>query len=598
MRYHLAAPEAYLQAGKIIYLPHQAFSNFPFQIEMLFTMAMSLQGTESAKLVHLTFLESSAVLTALIAFLLIRLSVKKSWRALKMYGVEFAYFAGLGFALIPCATILACWAFVDLAVCAYFLAFFYLMILAFVSGERPPAWLAGLMMGGCIATKYSMLPLTMAMLALAWLTAWAVPLISGVLLMRRVKKAGDEFGPPESYFLLPPIGASYLIRTAMVGLLVAAPWFVKSAAWTGNPIYPLAYGVFGGKDWSAANAQFYTAKAAEKGMHLDLANGIITRMIELIISPVATSLFPEKFEGHYLGAIPLMGLALATGGILLFAVGLMKDRDEGRSRPVAGDPSREAARWCVRAAAAFWMGGTIVGSWLFWFLTYQSNRFLLPTIALVLAAGAWGTMLLHLRGSSSAARAVRVSFIGGLIYALIYSGASIVGSQPRSASILGREWMMGGTRLGMPLACALGFESRESYLKRRLGYYAAARWLRERTSPQEKALLIGEHRTLYFGKDIIASDWFDTPQPLDLIRRTKDNNELLDTLKSDGVKFILFNRGELKLYADRYLRPRISPMEFARFDALIGFRNFPPDSRLRPVYRDESGSIEIFEIGP
>jgi hypothetical protein len=111
-----------------------------------------------------------------------------------------------------------------------------------------------------------------------------------------------------------------------------------------------------------------------------------------------------------------------------------------------------------------------------------------------------------------------------------------------------------------------------------------------------RAILIGEHRTLYFDATVIASDWFDTPQPLPLIRETRNNDELLDRLIDRNIRYVYFNRGELLKYAARYFIPRFTELEFARFDALVGLSSDRPDRRLSEVYRDENADIRIYEI--
>ena len=33
-----------------------------------------------------------------------------------------------------------------------------------------------------------------------------------------------------------------------IALIVAAPWYLCNLAFTGNPVYPFAYGIFGGRE--------------------------------------------------------------------------------------------------------------------------------------------------------------------------------------------------------------------------------------------------------------------------------------------------------------------------------------------------------------
>lgn len=566
LRYHLAAPATWLALGRIEYLPNQAFSNFPFLVEMLFMIALALQGAEGAHMVHLAFLESCAVLIALLAWLLIRETTPRGPRIDDGPGPgtrTLAGLAGVAFAAIPTATILACWSFVDIATCAYFLAMAYVGGLMLVSRRPPPAWMMGVMAGGAMGTKYSMIPLCIAV-ALCFMPLLAAA--RGVASLRS---------------FMPALG---------LALVLVAPWLVRNALWTGNPVYPLAYSVFGGEDWSAQNADFYAAKAAEKGFsatatpvfseggappsltladkfsELGLPVAFLTaptgRVFELAISPITTALFPRAFEDHYLGPLPLAAMLLALVGLIL-SVTRREARPAGRP-PVA--------------PLFLWIFGLTAGSWLFWFLTYQSNRLLLPALALLFSAGAWGIFsLLRMFRDSRLQRhagvALALLLTLGLLHSWSYSAVTIgAGMRPH------------------PWPRALGWGSRDAYIGSALNYYGAARWLDGQLGEDRHALLIGEHRTMYFPAGAIASDWFDTPQPLPLIRATPDNDALFARLAADGVEYVVFNQAELRGYAQAYFRPRFTDAEWLRFDAFLR------DARLEPVWHDPDHPVYIFKL--
>jgi hypothetical protein len=65
------------------------------------------------------------------------------------------------------------------------------------------------------------------------------------------------------------------------------------------------------------------------------------------------------------------------------------------------------------------------------------------------------------------------------------------------------------------------------------------------------------------------------------IRATKDNEELLESWRARGIRFVLLNLQELSLYEEAYFRPRFTEAEWARFESLreslIPLRIFPPD---------------------
>ena len=44
LEYHLQGPKEYYQAGRITYLPHNVYTNMPFNVEMLHLLAMEVMG--------------------------------------------------------------------------------------------------------------------------------------------------------------------------------------------------------------------------------------------------------------------------------------------------------------------------------------------------------------------------------------------------------------------------------------------------------------------------------------------------------------------------------------------------------------------------
>jgi 4-amino-4-deoxy-L-arabinose transferase-like glycosyltransferase len=56
-----------------------------------------------------------------------------------------------------------------------------------------------------------------------------------------------------------------------LSLAIAAPWYVKSWLYTGNPVYPFFFGLFGGRYWNAENAVQYAQDQAQFGIGKDAA---------------------------------------------------------------------------------------------------------------------------------------------------------------------------------------------------------------------------------------------------------------------------------------------------------------------------------------
>lgn len=535
LRYHLSAPAIWLRDGRIHYLNYQAFSNFPMLGEMLFMMAMGLAGPEGAKPIHLAFLPVCMGLTALITMRLIQGGGFGKRRP--GYGLA----AGTAFAFIPTVTIIAAWGWIDMFVAAYFLMFVYLTGRALKRPGRASATLIGLAGAGGLSVKYTMLALLGGLGAL-----WLPGLLLAEAGWRRMMKVGAA--------------------VALTTLALSGAWYVKNAVWTGNPVYPGAPGIFKGGEWTQEEQEFFADKAGEKGMHLERPQGAAGQVVEFLISPVTTAFYEEKFENNALGALPLLGAIAALGWLI-----------------AGGGGGRAFGRWIVLA---------LLVSWAAWFKTYQSNRFLLPTAGLALALGAAATA-----GWKEAMRGrtwrwtLRGIFILAAAHAFLFTGFQLL------ATFQNRQTGQIDSRKVDAIATALGFKAPEDFLRQQINYWRPAQWLARRVRPGEKTLLIGEYRTLHMPMPVVVSDWFDTPQPLPWIRKTRSNDEMLDQMRQAGVRYIFYNQAEMGLYLG-YLQRRLkNESERARFEDFINHLDKNP--QLPQIYPGaEQEGIAIYEIRP
>jgi hypothetical protein len=202
-------------------------------------------------------------------------------------------------------------------------------------------------------------------------------------------------------------------------------------------------------------------------------------------------------------------------------------------------------------------------------MTYQSNRMIMPAVALMLPAVA--AFLLFCATASRllyavAAGAVLVAFVHGGLWSVQYETGI---SQPPM-----RYYLRGGM-------------SREMYLDRALNYQPAFRRLNDRVRPGEKVLLLGEHRIYGARFDAAWSDWFDTPAVLALMRRLKppDAQAFAEALRGEGVRWILVNDAELGPQMETYWKPRFDVAEWKLLNDLLASPAFdretlPPGVRI------------------
>jgi len=574
LRYHLAAPQEYIKRHRIHYIPLSAFSNFPFLIEMLFLYGMLLTGDLLANLIHYTFW--------VISFFILRGFISHFWDAggKKEHGfltIDFiATLCALVFVSIPAVAIVACWQFIDIGLSAYFSGFILCFCLCLEKREPGYIILTGIMGGALMGIKYTMIPVVLFGCCLL-----------GIMEQRRT--AFEDIGVPlwkRPFFM-------NSLRLGMIALLCAMPWYLKNILYTGNPLYPMLYRIFGGRDWSTANAAFYAAKASGKG----LGKSLVHFLVAPIESTLQWRLFEEFNPGPFLlysfpflllssellfkkwwRNIFLVLLSLANIYFILWFLGYPSKRFPSIFFPLAVIiylvlllALREAHIIKKKRRKIFIALLSFAGFYyILWFFGYQSNRFLIPLY--VLSALIFAGFIIELRKLTIAGGYV---LSAGLLLCALYSSA------------WSARWILTETQ-PHPLPVFLGMQSREEYLSEALDYYPAIRAVNTDMPPDEAVLCIGEHRACYFKPRLIISDWFDTPAILDLIRKTKDNNEIFSLLSKKHCTHIFFNKGELDKYHDLFFKPRFSPSEYQRFS------DFMKSPRLHLRY--QIGTVFIYRI--
>lgn len=223
LEYHLQMPKEYVQADEIFYARHNVYANFPSNVEMLYMVNMVVRGTvldtgTTANMIHL---------------LLGVLSVAVVWCACTTFCRCTGLLAGVLLGAVGWLPYLAGLAYVELGLLLFGTLAVVALLQAMHGSARPEdnsqnaaaagaaephRWLvvAGLSVGLACGCKYTAVPMI------------ALPAVLGSLLV------GNK--------------ARSRIRNVLVvaGLasLSFAPWLVKNALMTGNPVFPLAHGVF------------------------------------------------------------------------------------------------------------------------------------------------------------------------------------------------------------------------------------------------------------------------------------------------------------------------------------------------------------------
>jgi hypothetical protein len=219
IEYHLQGPKEYYQAGRIQFLPHNVYTSMPFGVEMLHLLGMEVLddwwwGGLTGQLLVATHAPLAAVMVG---------------RAATRAGSSRAgWIAALVYLTTPWVYRLGVLPYVEGPLGYYHAALVWIAARAWDEGDattRRRLWSAGGMLaGGAMACKYP-------------------ALISAVL----------PFGFVALVDAVRRRSPAVVIAFSIGWAVVMTPWLAKNVVDTGNPVYPLAYKVFGGSYWDAAS---------------------------------------------------------------------------------------------------------------------------------------------------------------------------------------------------------------------------------------------------------------------------------------------------------------------------------------------------------
>ena len=268
IEYHLGGPKEWFQQGRITRLPHNVYTSFPFLTEMLLLSGMVLLGDwQWGALAGQAVIAGFGPLTAIGLYATGRrwFSASAGWLAVLVwlttpwvYRISIIAYAEGG---------LACYLFAALAI-GLRIVWATTVVPPLRrrdvrSAERPddssvtpsPSaagalhFLCGLLAGSAMACKYT------------GLISVIVPV--GVLLAWSAVRSADSTSRTKRLILAASLFAA--------GVIVAVgPWLLKNCVETGNPVFPLAYSVFGGEgrdqamddQWRQAHSSHSSSPAA------------------------------------------------------------------------------------------------------------------------------------------------------------------------------------------------------------------------------------------------------------------------------------------------------------------------------------------------
>lgn len=245
LTHHLAVPKIYLQHGGMVELPHIPFSYFPMNLDLLYMVPLSLGNDILPKLIHFLF----GLLIAGVIFKFVK----------NRFGLTYALFGVLFFLSLPVIIKLSTTVYVDLGLVFFSTA---ALLALFKWGRDKTSCryfvVSAVFCGLALGTKYN------GLVTLFILTIF-VPFIYLRYGNRQTTRQFSAAG----------LSIAYLV----IALTVFAPWMVRNAIWTGNPIYPLYNRVFSAASAPAAEEIPPEVQAAIKKHTQDWNHLAIRRII-------------------------------------------------------------------------------------------------------------------------------------------------------------------------------------------------------------------------------------------------------------------------------------------------------------------------------
>ena len=428
LTYHLAVPKAYADAHGFTYLPYNVYSSMPMGGSLFYLWPYLWDGLIAAKASHLV----ATVLALSLSYRLARVWLAQFYAAL----------ASVFVILTPPVIVTMGGAHNDHFQVLFAVAAIYIYFKSDSSNVRAGrrGWLAfGVFIGAAVAVKY-----TAYAVAAAFVPIWVYDLIK-----KRIRP-------------------SWLLKALVVAFALVLPWLVKAYVERGNPVFPLFYDVFDGRDFTAEQADRLLAWQGGMGKGRGITDVI---SLPYRISAEADVSY-EEFSGIYLPFLfPFAALA-----VLFF---------------------RRAGR-------------LIAYGWLYllaWFFGPQQLRFLdaaLPALATAAAGVAAAVEV----GWGEWPRRVWRSFavIAVFVVSIPYFAGAVLNATTGHLYLAGM--------------------SRERFLKNYVGFYPAEDFINKELPADAKILMVFTNHTLYLERDAVYDSFLEASALLLAAEKADDGDEL------------------------------------------------------------------------
>ena len=235
MAYHLQIPREWYESGRITPLLHNVYCFFPFHMEMHYLLAMHLRGGPWAGMYLAQWLSFAHMILAVTAVYALTTELVARTSPPHPRG---PLVAAVSAASVPWLAMLGSVAYVESALLLYATLALAWAIRGLNTASLRCFAAGGAMAGLACGTKYTAAPTVLVLIPL------------GILLWRLAARIAHAVSRRPDAPSLHHDWAGMRLPAALgvwllVGLALFAPWLVRNAVWTGNPVFPLAMRLLG-----------------------------------------------------------------------------------------------------------------------------------------------------------------------------------------------------------------------------------------------------------------------------------------------------------------------------------------------------------------
>lgn len=495
MVYHLNIPMEYLKSHRIFHVPYNMHSNLPQGMGMIYIYTLLMKSGVAAKLLNSFF----GLLTAITLYLIAR-----QWLSRRA-----AFITMLLFYSMPQIFLLSTLVNVDLPAAFYVLLALYCLLRSAKQSDKKWLLLAGIFCGVSMSFRYQN-----AIIA-------GMLLSSFIFLKKRSlpssETARQSFFSRRNIIEFLKMGAIFCLAF----LIIFSPWMIKNILYTGNPLFPLFYSIFGGRGWSLEQTRYFYNNISGR-----IGAGITLRSWLSILWQVLTR--EGELGWHrfiFLAALALIPLAIkrrhpaTIAGLLgLFYLALW---------PLL---SRNVAN----------------------ILRYNIFSFALLSLFFISMIWQW------------ISRKEKLTALAFMLFIGIETFFGIFFCQQLTQSF-------------MPVFTKV---SRQQYLKSFLPYYPLVDEMNRRLSTEDRVLFIGETRGFYLKKKCIVPSANDGQWTSQIFEGAKNVEEVSQRMKDLGITHLLVNQQELER-----LKPLFGYLDWKREEERDLFYKYIKSRRLIGRYR-------------